>query len=183
MPCIVRTQRAKADVLTIGRFIAEQSGNRSVALGFLDRIDAKLKFLARNPLAGEARPDLLADVRSFPVGNYVIFYRPSQNGIEVLRILHGARDIPRIFRTGENEIARHTCCRRSMTAACRRGLGFTASNGTASGQGRGGGGGSRRAGAGVFGVQDAHLTRSSETRNPKQIQNSNIHGSKQDPVV
>ena len=102
MPHIVRTQRAKADVLSIGRYIAEQSGSRSVALRFLDKIDAKLKFLARHPLAGEARPELASDVRSFPVGNYVIFYRPFEDGIEVLRILHGSRDIPRIFRTGEN---------------------------------------------------------------------------------
>ena len=102
MPRIVRTPRAKSDALSIGRYIAEQSGNRSVALRFLDKIDAKLKFLAQHPGAGEARPELAADVRSFPVGNYVIFYRPSDDGIDVLRILHGARDIPRIFRTGEN---------------------------------------------------------------------------------
>ena len=102
MPYIVRTPRAKADVLSIGRYIAQQSGSRSAALRFLDKIDAKLKFLAQHPLAGEARPELAADVRSFPIGNYVIFYRPSEDGIDVLRILHGARDIPRVFRTGEN---------------------------------------------------------------------------------
>jgi len=39
--------------------------------GFLDKIDAKLKFLAQHPLAGESRPELAADVRSSPVGNYV----------------------------------------------------------------------------------------------------------------
>ena len=102
MPRIVRTPRAKADALVIGRFLAEQTGSRSVALRFLDKIDAKLKFLAQFPLAGESRPELAPDVRSFPVGNHVIFYRPSGNGIDVLRILHGARDIPRIFKTGEN---------------------------------------------------------------------------------
>lgn len=73
-----------------------------MALRFLDKIDAKLNFLAKHPLAGEARADLAVNVRSFPAGNYVIFYRPSDGGIEVLRILHSARDIPRIFRTGEN---------------------------------------------------------------------------------
>jgi toxin ParE1/3/4 len=102
MQRIIRTPRAKADALSIGRHIAEQSRNRSVALRFLDKIDAKLKFLAKHPLAGEARAELAVNVRSFPVGSYVIFYRPSEGGIEVLRILHGARDIPRILRTGEN---------------------------------------------------------------------------------
>ena len=40
-------------------------------------------------------------MRSFPVKryrNYLIFYRPSRDGIEVIRILHGARDFRRYFR-------------------------------------------------------------------------------------
>jgi toxin ParE1/3/4 len=32
--------------------------------------------------------------------NYLIFYRPIGGGIDVLRVLHGARDIDRIFRGG-----------------------------------------------------------------------------------
>jgi len=102
MPRIIRSPRAKADVLSIGRYIAEQSQSRSTAIRFLDKIDEKLKLLARHPLAGEERSDLSANVRAFPIGNYVIFYRPTEDGIQVLRVLHGARDIPRIFRTGEN---------------------------------------------------------------------------------
>ena len=42
----------------------------------------------------------LADVRSWPIGgfkNHLIFYRPAPHGIEVLRILHGARDLDAIF--------------------------------------------------------------------------------------
>lgn len=35
--------------------------------------------------------------RSFPVGNYIIFYRPTDRGSEIIRILHSARDIPNIF--------------------------------------------------------------------------------------
>lgn len=102
MPRITRSLRARADVLSIGRRIAEQSQSRATAYRFLDKIDEKIKFLAQHPQAGEARPDLAANVRVFPVGNYVIFYRPADDGIEVLRVLHGARDIPRIFRSGEN---------------------------------------------------------------------------------
>ena len=33
----------------------------------------------------------------FPVGNYLVFYRPAIDGIEVIRVLHGARDIPELF--------------------------------------------------------------------------------------
>jgi len=32
-----------------------------------------------------------------PVGNYVIFYRPIEDGIVVIRVLHGARDLPELF--------------------------------------------------------------------------------------
>ena len=102
MPRIDRSPRAKADVLSIGRYIAEQSGSHTTAYRFLDKIDERIKFLAHHPMAGEARPDLAANARAFPVGNYVLFYRPISDGIQVLRVLHGARDIPRIFRTGEN---------------------------------------------------------------------------------
>ena len=31
--------------------------------------------------------------RSFPLGNHLIFYRPIDDGIELVRVLHGARDI------------------------------------------------------------------------------------------
>jgi toxin ParE1/3/4 len=49
--------------------------------------------LRDNPLAGRARPELAENVRSFPVGNYVIFYRPLQDGIEIVRVLSGYRDL------------------------------------------------------------------------------------------
>jgi len=40
---------------------------------------------------------LAARLRSFPVGSYVIFYRPMENGVEIVRVLHGARDLPPLF--------------------------------------------------------------------------------------
>jgi len=55
-------------------------------------------MLAENPLAGRVREELAPDVRSFPVGNYLLFYRPTQNGVELIRVLHGARDLRRLFK-------------------------------------------------------------------------------------
>ena len=46
---------------------------------------------ARFPLLGASREHLMRELRVFPVGNYVIYYRPIDDGIQVLRILHGAR--------------------------------------------------------------------------------------------
>ncbi len=40
---------------------------------------------------------LAADLRSFPFGRYVIFYMPVQDGIDVVRVLHSARDVDAAF--------------------------------------------------------------------------------------
>lgn len=54
-------------------------------------------MLARNPKAGRERPDLAPRLRSFPVARYVLFYRPIDDGVEIVRVLHGSRDIDSIF--------------------------------------------------------------------------------------
>ena len=51
-------------------------------------------------MMGRVRDELEPGMRSFPFGRYVIFYMPIDEGIDVVRVLHGARDIDAIF-TGE----------------------------------------------------------------------------------
>ncbi len=46
---------------------------------------------------GRDRSQLAAGLRSFPVGNYIIFYMPLPNGIEIIRVLNGAGDIDALF--------------------------------------------------------------------------------------
>jgi toxin ParE1/3/4 len=94
MARVVRTRLSRGDLKEIGRYIARESQSRDVALRFLDVIAKRCATYARNPLLSEACPELGADVRRFPVGNYVVFYRPIRNGIEMLRVIHAARDIP-----------------------------------------------------------------------------------------
>lgn len=60
----------------------------------LDSIDERCRLYAEQPLLGEERPEFEASLRSFSVGNYVVIYRPSTDGIDVLSVIHGARDIP-----------------------------------------------------------------------------------------
>ena len=38
-----------------------------------------------------------AGLRSLPIGNYVVFYLPIENGIEIVRVLPGMRDIDAFF--------------------------------------------------------------------------------------
>jgi toxin ParE1/3/4 len=44
-------------------------------------------------MTGRARDELAPGVRSFPFGRYVVFYVPRNDGVDVVRVLHGARDI------------------------------------------------------------------------------------------
>ena len=64
---------------------------------WVDRLDAKLRLLAPQPLMGRSRDELSPDVRSLPFGRYVIRYLPLADGIDVVRVLHSARDIEAIF--------------------------------------------------------------------------------------
>jgi toxin ParE1/3/4 len=57
--------------------------------------------IARHPATGGAPPPELApELRSFPVGRYVVFYRPQDDGFDVVRVLHSARDIESISEEG-----------------------------------------------------------------------------------
>jgi toxin ParE1/3/4 len=67
--------------------------NVARADAFIDSVDAMLDKIAEYPLLGRARPELTAKLRSFPLGQYNDFYRPTAAGIDVLRILHSSRDI------------------------------------------------------------------------------------------
>ena len=65
-------------------------------------LDATLNIIATSPHMGRKVEELAPNLRSFPVGNYLIFYRPMADGIELIRILHGARDItPEYFIEGD----------------------------------------------------------------------------------
>jgi toxin ParE1/3/4 len=94
-PQIARRPQALADLAEIWGFIAEDSEAHADA--FADKIDSVFQSLAGQPMMGRTRPELGANLRSFPVGCYVIFYLPLSNGIDVVRVLHGARDVESQF--------------------------------------------------------------------------------------
>ena len=86
-----KSPRAEIDIASIWQFIADDSVRAADAL--LDRIEDAFDMLAQTPLAGRARNDLGSKLRSFPVENYLIFYVPVSDGIEVIRVMHGRQDI------------------------------------------------------------------------------------------
>jgi toxin ParE1/3/4 len=88
---ILKRPRALIDLAEIWAYFAEDSIVNADAFAAL--IDKKLRLLAKQPGMGRARPELGHGLRSFVVGRYVVFYQPSSKGIEIVRVLHGARDI------------------------------------------------------------------------------------------
>lgn len=96
MPVVRRSPQARADIKRIWRYVTREASD-TVADRLLDRIAAAAGMLAEYPYSGTARPELQPGLRSRPVGNYVIFYRPQADGIEVVRVLHGRQDIEERF--------------------------------------------------------------------------------------
>ncbi len=90
-----RTAEAENDLLSIWRYIAED--NQQAATRLILSIDKKCGLLAENPKLGAARPDIAPEVRYLTVGNYLILYRELSNSVEVVRVLHGARNLEAIF--------------------------------------------------------------------------------------
>jgi len=84
-----------ADLAEIWAYIAEDSTRHANA--FAARLDQEFRMLARQPNIGRERPELLAGLRSIPVERYVVFYIPTSRAIEVVRVLHGARDLTPFF--------------------------------------------------------------------------------------
>jgi toxin ParE1/3/4 len=96
MSRIIRTPQAHLDLIEIGLYIAED--NLEAALKVLDAMEDKFKLLARSPELGRKREELAPGLRSFPAAhNYLVFYKPIDNGIEIIRVLHGSRDIEPMF--------------------------------------------------------------------------------------
>ena len=93
MPRLEISPAARGDLVGIGIYIAQQSGSRQRADSFLDSIYQTCELLATQPEMGELRTEFATGrYRSFSVGNYVIYFRPTPDGIRIARVLHGARD-------------------------------------------------------------------------------------------
>lgn len=95
MPRIVRGRAARNDAVSIWFDIAHH--DLAAADRMVDRIDRKIALLAEHPKTGRSREELGPNMRSAPVGPYLIIYWPLADGVEILRIVHGARDLGRLL--------------------------------------------------------------------------------------
>jgi toxin ParE1/3/4 len=95
MATVHRSSRSEVDLIEIWGYIAKE--DVLAADRQLDRIDAACAMLSETPQGGPRREDLARGLRYYPVGNYLIFYTVGEDGITVVRVLHGARDYPPEF--------------------------------------------------------------------------------------
>jgi toxin ParE1/3/4 len=58
----------------------------------VDRITERFWLLGEHPDAGKPARDIAASVKCFPAGKYLIYYRKTRRGTDILHIFHGARD-------------------------------------------------------------------------------------------
>ena len=90
---------ALADLAAIYDFVAVD--DRLAAERLIERLERQAAILAATPGIGRRRLELRHDLRSSAVGRYVIFYRPVTDGIEIVRVLHGMRDLDAMFNEEE----------------------------------------------------------------------------------
>ncbi len=100
-----RRPRAILDLEALSDYLYAEAGFE-VGIRFLDAADEAFDRLLAMPELGASREwmsERLPGLRMWPIPgfpNHLVFYRPVQGGIEVVRVLHAARNIPRAF---ENE--------------------------------------------------------------------------------
>lgn len=92
MGSFILTQKARDDLLSIGRYTRKQWG-KAQQIRYLMQLDSAFQDLADKPDIGRACDDIREGYFKYGVGKHVIFYRHTRGQIVIVRILHGRMDI------------------------------------------------------------------------------------------
>jgi len=84
---------AHGDLRAIGLYIADDNPER--AMTFVAELEARARAIGERPLSFPARDEIGPGLRSALHGRYLILFRELQDRVRIVRILHGARDLPR----------------------------------------------------------------------------------------
>ena len=93
----VRVSAAARDDLRTIRIYSKRTFGVPVAKEYMAGLRRTFAFLRKHPLAGAASDEVMGDIRSFTYRSHSLFYRDAEDHIEIVRILHYARDVPRAF--------------------------------------------------------------------------------------
>lgn len=91
MPKAIYSSGAKEDLRQITRYIARD--NLAAAIAWLEKTQAGCDLLATQPAIGQKiKTRQFGNVRRHVAGSYLVYYRPTEDGVEILAVVHGARD-------------------------------------------------------------------------------------------
>jgi toxin ParE1/3/4 len=91
VPRVRHTARARRDLIEIWLDVA--AANSTAADDIYARLATRVKILEAFPEAGPPRWKIAADARALTEPPYVILYRILADGVQIVRVLHGARHI------------------------------------------------------------------------------------------
>ena len=95
-PSLTWSPEALVDLSEIWSYYADAAGPQ-VADSVIRNIEKAVLLLEDHPFSGRTRDEIRSGLRSIAARPYVVFYRVSVGGAEIIRVLHGRRDIGRIF--------------------------------------------------------------------------------------
>lgn len=88
---------AQQDLAGIREYYLAEAGYRVSRQMMIEFVE-EFRFLARSPGAGHKREDLAEDrpILFWPMRDYLIVYRPGTQPLQIVTIVRGSRDLPRI---------------------------------------------------------------------------------------
>jgi toxin ParE1/3/4 len=86
---------ADGDLLSIWDFISQE--NPLAAERLLERIGDRIDSLSRFPERGKPMTHIVSGARCLIESRYLIFYRILDDEVEVVRVVHGSMDLPKVF--------------------------------------------------------------------------------------
>ena len=95
LPRFIILPAARLDLIEIGDFIALDNPRR--ALSFVAEIEALMVKASERPASFPAREELGPGLRVAVHGRYLIFFREVGEEVQIVRVIHGARDLGRRF--------------------------------------------------------------------------------------
>ena len=83
--------QAAREIRGIGEYIARDNPDR--ANSFIEELHARVREIADRPLSFPSRADLAPDLRCALHRPYLILFRISDDAVEIIHVIHGARDV------------------------------------------------------------------------------------------
>ena len=92
MAHIILRPRAERDIREIWLYLAEQT-DANHADRVAHQMLQKLEMLSTHPYLGRQRNEIRPGLRSLVIGRYVAFYFPLEDGVDLVRVVYGGRDL------------------------------------------------------------------------------------------